>query len=160
MNAPGGVRRAGSRDLEAATALWLKLGEHHAAIDPAFAQRRDPVAHEAALEIARTLLADPDAALFLWDEEGRSLGLCVVRMGRAPEVAVERERAEISDLWVEPAARRAGVGRTLVEAALDWIRERDVPRVTVRVLRANQDGQAFWRALGWGDFLDVLQRRL
>lgn len=160
MSPAGRLRRAGPHDLEAATELWLRLGDHHAAMDPAFAQRHDPGGHEAALEIGRRLLADRDAALFLWDEGGRPLGLCVVRVAHAPEVAVERERAEISDLWVEPAARRTGVGRALAEAAIDWIRGRGVPRVTVRVLGANAEAQAFWRALGWGDFLDVLQRRL
>ncbi len=159
MSPAGRVRRAGRRDLEAATRLWLRLGEHHAALDPAFAQRGDEAAWEAALEIAGRLLADPDAALFVWEEEGLR-GLCVVRVARAPVVAVEHERAEISDLWVEPGTRRRGAGRALVEAALAWIRERGVPRVTVRVIRRNEEGQAFWRALGWADFLDVLERRL
>jgi hypothetical protein len=33
-------------------------------------------------------------------------------------------------------------------------------RVEVRVAARNAEGQAFWRALGFGDFVDVLDRRL
>ena len=42
----------------------------------------------------------------------------------------------------------------------DWLRERGVPRVEVRVAVRNAAGQAFWRALGYDDLVDVLQRSL
>jgi hypothetical protein len=35
-----------------------------------------------------------------------------------------------------------------------------VGRVEVRVAARNSEGQAFWRALGFHDLMDVLQRRL
>jgi hypothetical protein len=35
-----------------------------------------------------------------------------------------------------------------------------VPRVEVRVAVRNAEGQAFWRALGYDDLVDVLQRPL
>ena len=34
------------------------------------------------------------------------------------------------------------------------------PRVGVRVAARNADAQAFWRGQGFGDFVDVLDRRL
>jgi len=156
-----GIRRAGPRDLEVVTGLWLTLGQHHAALDPAFGVRNDDQGRAEAREIVRRLLRDPDAALLLQeDEDGRARGLAIVRAARAPGVALEDERAEISDLWVDPDARRRGIGRALAEASLAWVRQRGVERVTVRVAVANAEGQAFWRALGFADLLDVLQRRL
>jgi hypothetical protein len=35
-----------------------------------------------------------------------------------------------------------------------------VPRVEVRVAARNRVGQAFWRGLGFEDFVDVLDRQL
>jgi hypothetical protein len=35
-----------------------------------------------------------------------------------------------------------------------------VRRLEVRVVAGNAEGQGFWRALGYQDFVDVLQRRL
>jgi ribosomal protein S18 acetylase RimI-like enzyme len=157
----GRIRRAGPRDLEVVTGLWLTLGEHHAVLDPAFGVRRDERGEAEAREIVRRLLRDPDAALLLREQgAGRALGLAIVRIARAPGVALEDERAEISDLWVDPAERRRGIGRALVDASLAWLRERGVGRVSVRVAVANAEGQAFWRALGFADLLDVLQLRL
>jgi hypothetical protein len=34
-----------------------------------------------------------------------------------------------------------------------------VERTTVRVASGNAEAQAFWRGLGYTDFMDVLQRR-
>jgi ribosomal protein S18 acetylase RimI-like enzyme len=152
------VRRAGAGDLDPLASLWTALGEHHAELDPAFALRPD-----AAPEIRRLLLAqlrDPEAAFFLWEEGGRALGFAQVRVDAAPPILVETRRAEIVDLAVRADARRRGIGSALLAAALDWVRDRDVERVEVRVAAANAAGQGFWRARGFGDWMDVLHRRL
>jgi GNAT superfamily N-acetyltransferase len=52
------------------------------------------------------------------------------------------------------------VGRVLVERALRWAGERGVERCEVRVATRNREGQGFWRSLGFGDLMDVLQRPL
>jgi ribosomal protein S18 acetylase RimI-like enzyme len=140
------------------TALWLAIGDHHAGLGPAFAMRAG--AESEARELLRALLRDPDTAAFLYEEAGRALGLCIARVDQAPPIAVETERGEITDLGVDPAVRRRGIGRALVEAALAWIGGRGVRRLEVRVAVRNPEGQAFWRALGFGDLVDVLERRL
>jgi len=61
---------------------------------------------------------------------------------------------------VRPAARRRGIGRALAVAATDWVRGCGVQRIEVQVASRNVEGQAFWRALGYGDLMDVLHRRL
>ena len=57
-------------------------------------------------------------------------------------------------------ARRRGIGSALARAALAWVRERGVARVEVRVAARNPEGQGFWRAQGFSDWMDVLERRL
>ena len=79
---------------------------------------------------------------------------------RAPPIHAEVCRGEISDLFVVEALRRGGIGRALAEAAIDWAREHGAERIEVRVASDNQRGQAFWRASGFGAFMDVLHRRL
>ena len=105
-------------------------------------------------------LRDADTVVWLAEVDGTPVGFCSVRIDVAPPIHEEVERAEITDLWVAPAQRRQGLGRELVGAALAWARERNVSRVEVRVATSNPEGQAFWRALGFGDFVDVLHRRL
>jgi GNAT superfamily N-acetyltransferase len=146
------------RDLDCVAALWTALTEHHAARDPVFALRPD-----AAAEIRRFLdatLRDPNAAVFVCDSATGLAGFCAVRVDRAPAILVEANRAEITDLLVRDGDRRRGVGRVLVERALRWAGERGVERCEVRVATRNREGQGFWRSLGFGDLMDVLQRPL
>ena len=139
-------------------ALWIALTEHHASDEPLFALRPD-----AGAEIHRLLaetLRDPDAAIFVCERDDVLLGFCTVRVDRAPPIQVEVQRAEITDLMVLASERRRGVGRALVERALGWVKERGVERCEIRVASRNSEGQHFWRSVGFGDLMDVLQRRL
>jgi GNAT superfamily N-acetyltransferase len=152
------VRRAGPRDAERVAALWTELAEYHARLDP-----REKLRAGADGEIRRLIaaeLADADAVALLYERDGQALGLCMARIDRAPPIRRETVRAEIGELFVREEARGAGVGRALADAAFSWARGRGVERVVVRVVEGNTDGRAFWRALGFGALMDVLERRL
>ena len=152
------MRRAVARDLDRVAALWSAITEHHADLDPLFTLRPSAGAEIDALLAAQ--FADPDAAVFVWEDGSDLPGFCIVRIDRAPPILAETERAEITDLGVRPSARRRGIGRALAVAATDWVRGCGVQRIEVQVASSNAEGQAFWRALGYGDLMDVLHRRL
>lgn len=152
------VRRAGADDLDALVALWIEVTAHHASLDPLFTLRAD--ARPEIERLIRSQLRDPEAAIFVVDSEAGPTGFCCVRVDRAPPILEETQRSEITDLGVRPDARRLGLGRALAGAALDWAAVRGTERVEVRVASRNAEGQAFWRALGFDDLMDVLQRRL
>jgi GNAT superfamily N-acetyltransferase len=152
------MRRAAARDLDALALLYRALLEHHAALDPAFALHAG-VEARLAPALAR-VLRDEDAAVFVWEEAGRIEGFCAVRIERGAGLLAEAARTEITELGVRPGRRRRGLGRELVHAACEWAAARAAARVEVRVAARNREGQAFWRALGYEAFVDVLQRRL
>jgi GNAT superfamily N-acetyltransferase len=151
----GNVRPAGHRDVEQLRLLWRALAAHHAAADPEYPLV--PGSEARWVKHARGLIDDPDARLWVYDEAGRGLGFCTAEIRRAGDGP---GCAAIEDLFVREESRRSGAGRALVAATFAWLRERGIVRVEVRVASANVEGQAFWRALGFGDFVDVLQRRL
>lgn len=155
---PAPLRAAQRGDLPAIAALWVTLLEAHAALDPVFALRAD-AASALEIEVARAF-ADADTALFVADAGGRVAGFCAAHFERSPALAREACRAEITELVVESASRRRGIGRALADAALAWARDRGAARVEVRVAARNEAGQAFWRGIGFGAFVDVLDRRL
>jgi ribosomal protein S18 acetylase RimI-like enzyme len=155
---PGHVRSARMQDLDRVAALWTAITEHHAGLDPLFTMRRD--AGSELRELLGALLRDPDAEILVYDEDGDLPGMCIVRIDRAPPILEEVERAEITDLGVRESLRRRGIGRALVAEALRFVRASGVRRVEVQVARGNAEGQAFWRAAGFGDFMDVLHKRL
>ena len=148
----------GRRDIDCVGALWAAVAEHHGRLDPLFTPRPDADAEISNLLAAQ--LRDRDVAIFVWDAGAGPEGFCTVRVDRAPPILAEVERAEITDLGVREGLRRRGIGRALVDAATDWIAARGVTRVEVRVAAGNREGQAFWRALGFGDLMDVLHRQL
>ncbi len=154
----GSVRRAVVRDLDRVAALWSAITDHHTHLDPLFTLRPSAGAEIDALLAAQ--FADPDAEVFVWEDGSDLPGFCIVRIDRAPPILAETERAEITDLGVRPSARRRGIGRALAVAATDWVRGSGVQRIEVQVASRNAEGQAFWRALGYGDLMDVLHRRL
>lgn len=152
------VRRAERGDVAAIATLWRALLETHAAIDPAFAPRADAAAGLA--DAVRRSLDDSGAALWVAEWTGACVGFCSARVERAPRAAHEPCRVAIDEIVVAASQRRSGLGRALAQAALAWAKERGAERVEVRVAAGNATGQAFWRALGFGDFVDVLHRRL
>jgi len=156
--AAAGVRRAGMRDLDRVAALWTAITHHHAPLDPAFRMRSD--ADAALRDLLRTLARDEDAAIFVYDEDGDLPGMCIVRIDHQPPIMCEVERAEITDLGVRSDARRRGIATALVDEALSWLHDCGVARVEVQVASENAEGQAFWRARGFGDLMDVLHKRL
>jgi GNAT superfamily N-acetyltransferase len=154
----GGIRRASVRDLDQLTALWRAINAHHSHLDPLFTERSD--AADEVRELLRAQVGDVDTATFVSERGGALIGFCSVRIDRAPPILVEVERAQVTDLYVVDSLRRQGIARALVAAALEWVRARRVERIEVRVVSGNAEGQAFWRALGFKDLLDVLHRRL
>jgi len=155
---PSSVRNARESDLERLTKLWTEIADHHAALDSLFRLRPD--AGPAIARVLASQLADPDAAIFVWEDDRGVRGFCSVRIDRAPPILEETRRAEICDLGVDREARRRGIGKELVRAAVAWVREQHVARIEVRVATGNREGQSFWRAVGFGDLLHVLQKRL
>jgi len=160
--APARIRPGTPADFAQIVRHWSAITRHHEPIDPLFRQRED--AEPWIRDLVGQMLRDPDTAVFVAEfeegEPGCLAGICVVRIDRAPPILEETVRAEVTDLGVAPELRRRGIGRSLAEAALAWVRERGVGRVEVRVAAGNPEGQAFWRALGFGELFHVLHRRL
>jgi len=151
------VRPAAQRELERVAALWTLLLAHHAET-PSLAPAPRP---EAALRAhVEALAASGDGALLVAERDGALAGFAALRALRRPPLFAQTERGEIEALYVRREARRRGVGRDLVQASLRWMAARGLRRAAIQVAADNAEGQAFWRALGFADAMDVLERPL
>jgi ribosomal protein S18 acetylase RimI-like enzyme len=77
---------------------------------------------------------------------------CVVRDGRMVAFAISGRAGTsgyVQRLAVDPGARRDGLGRRLVDDALQWMRRRDVARVLVNTADDNEAALALYRSLGF-----------
>jgi aminoglycoside 6'-N-acetyltransferase I len=98
----------------------------------------------------REMLTDPYHWAALIHEHGQAIGVVTV----TTMLYVEWGRlGEIGDLYVLPAARRRGLAKRLVGAALDWCRAHGCSAVSVVVTENGEirDGLGeFYKRLGFG----------
>lgn len=55
----------------------------------------------------------------------------------------------LNDLFVSPQARRAGVARSLLDAAAGFARQQGAAYITLETMRDNAAARALYRAAGW-----------
>ncbi|MHC2333866.1 GNAT family N-acetyltransferase [Bradyrhizobium sp. USDA 4454] len=63
----------------------------------------------------------------------------------------QRHKGELVSMYVRPAARRGGVGRLLVEAALELAAE-TVERVLIAVVKGNEQAHRLYRSAGFVEY--------
>ncbi len=56
---------------------------------------------------------------------------------------------ELVSMWVNPTARRLGVGRALVAAIIDWARETEAREVALGVMKGNAPAERLYAAMGF-----------
>lgn len=58
-------------------------------------------------------------------------------------------RAQLVSMWVDPAHRRAGVGKALIDAVVEWNSARGVAELALMVTDVNVAAIAFYERLGF-----------
>ena len=134
--------------------MWTLLQEHNAAYDPRLA----PVADAADwfLDFLRGELGNDSAALFVAEEDGQIVGYVFGQILRRPTLA-NGDCGYVADLFVDNDWRGQGVGRRLFHILRDWFHARDLVAIELQIVRANPASQAFWRKMGFADFLRTLR---
>jgi ribosomal protein S18 acetylase RimI-like enzyme len=153
------VRAAQPSDLPRISELAAELVRQHHALDAARFLLVEPIAEgyrrfftgELRREGALILVAEDEAA-----ELGPSGPAGPVILGYAYATLEPRNwndlldaAGKLNDLFVDPAARRRGIGRALALAALAQLGARGAPRVVLMTAWRNPDAHAFFEGLGF-----------
>jgi len=94
------------------------------------------------------IMAGDDGEYLLGAADGRvPAGVCQLRFRWS--VWKSAEDCWLEDLFVREVARRSGLGRALVEAALDRARERGCKRIELDVNEGNAAARALYEACGF-----------
>ena len=115
--------------------------------------RPEPDAAEI-LASVRRLIEDPDTEYLLAGDPPEAV--CQLRYRHS--VWTASDDCELEDLYVREAARGSGLGRLLVEAALERARARGCGRILLDTGEANEPALALYRSFGF-DGAEVKLRR-
>jgi ribosomal protein S18 acetylase RimI-like enzyme len=97
--------------------------------------------------------------LLVAEDEGRLVGFLFAEVESASPTSPEPPPAWIHEIWVEPDARRRGLGARLLAEAEAFFAARGVARLSVRVESANAAGLEFWQRRGFGERARILERK-
>jgi ribosomal protein S18 acetylase RimI-like enzyme len=86
----------------------------------------------------------PSACRFLAYEGDKPRGI----VGVAPDDD-DPNCAQLISMWVDPAARRSGLGRALVDTVIDWCRSGGIAELRLWVTESNVAAASLYRACGF-----------
>jgi diamine N-acetyltransferase len=120
----------------------------------AFHHKQDPTQFRApdAMEHGRYLeerFQDPDAAVFVAEDQGELAGIAVTVIREAPPFLNPSRFVLLENLAVATKFRRTGIGRKLVDAAVLWTRARDMQELDLNVYEFNHSAIRFYEAIGF-----------
>ena len=110
------------------------------------------------VDYIRSLLEDANTALFVADPGEQLAGFVhvYVRDTEPIPIRVQRRYAVIDDVGVRPEFQHRGIGRALMNKALDWALSRGAESVELSVYEFNHEAMAFYDKLGF----QTLSRRM
>jgi GNAT superfamily N-acetyltransferase len=140
------IRVAGPQDLDAIARLALVEIQHRSAA-PMFAPRYD--AGTAALATNHEALRDAGAVHMIAAAGGRDAGLLTIELTSPVPRLCQDGQPYIGPTATLPDARRQGIGRALVRAALAWAHAHGYHWVSVDYATANPLSRPFWQDVGF-----------
>lgn len=146
------VRTAGPADLATVQELWRAF-ESEVPEPP----HVDPDPERELAEIEEIVAGE--VALVAEDDDGRTLGMALAR-------GMGSRRGRLTDLYVVPEARNAGVATALLSEVIARLRERGLAWVDLEVVASNAGARAVYERWGFSEdtitlvaSLDVLEQR-
>jgi ribosomal protein S18 acetylase RimI-like enzyme len=157
---PAEIREATPDDLPACARLGAKLAREHHALDPErFFAPEEPLEAGYAWWLGKER-ANPRAVVLAAARRGRVVGYAYGRI-EPRDWNTLRERCGVGvDLWVEPGARRSGVGSALLEALVAALAARGAPRVVLNVAARNGKAARLFVARGFRETMVELTREV
>lgn len=91
-------------------------------------------------DLLKVFLAAPDSLCLIGDENGVAAGFLLIR--------IAADESEILTLAVDPLARRKGIARVLLAAAIGGLKERGIKHLFLEVDEENTAALALYRGFG------------
>jgi GNAT superfamily N-acetyltransferase len=94
-------------------------------------------------------LDDPESTVQVAERDGQLMGYVFAALEPMSWKELRAACGFIHDVYVDESARRSGVGRRLVEAAIDWLGRHGAPRVVLGSAAKNAAAQRLFTSMGF-----------
>jgi ribosomal protein S18 acetylase RimI-like enzyme len=105
-------------------------------------------------------IEDADSLVLVAEHEGRVIGYVYAGIEPLSWKELRDQAGFIHDLVVDPNDRHAGAGSRLLEAAVEWMRGRGMPRVMLWTAEQNEGGQRLFARSGFRRTMIEMTREL
>jgi ribosomal protein S18 acetylase RimI-like enzyme len=143
------IRPAEPADIHAIGRLGAILVRLHHDFDPARFIAAGPATEERYASFLGTQLAQPDVVMLVAERAGERLGYSYAGIEGVDYMALRGPAGVIYDIVVDPAYRRQGVGRLLLDTTLRELRGRGAPRVVLSTAERNEAAQRLFASRGF-----------
>jgi len=143
------IRRATKADLPALGRLGAMLVQTHHDFDRDRFMAPRPGADEGYAWFLGTQLDNPDAIILVAERDGEVLGYVYAGIEPLNWKELRDEAGFIHDIVVEQKGRRTGLAVALIRHAVDWLRDRGMPRAILWTADQNSAAQQLFTRMGF-----------
>lgn len=154
------IRKAEPRDLTSLGRLGAMLMRAHFAFDPRRFLTPGEGAERGYASFLGSVLDSADGIVFVADENGAVTGYVYAALEPLSWKELRGPSGFIHDVAVSEEARRAGVGRELMQVAIAWLRERGAPRVILWTAAPNDAAKKMFQSLGFRETMAEMTMEL
>lgn len=154
------IRKAERRDLQSLGRLGAMLMRTHYAFDRQRFLAPGKGTESGYASFLGSVLESDDDCVFVAEKEGAIVGYVFAALEPLSWKELRGPAGFIHDVAVADEARRTGIGTKLLQAAIDWLRDRAAPRVLLWTAAPNKGAHALFRRLGFRETMIEMTKEL
>jgi len=146
------IKRLDTKELDLIQPLWEKLNQLHFDLSPDFKNRYK----EMSWEKRKTKLTDKSEELMIdivLDDKDSLIGYCISSIDKTNHKA-----GEIESVYIEESHRNAGLGKQLINNAIEWLSIKGTTVQKLAVGIGNEKVLNFYRQFNFYPLQLILQR--
>jgi ribosomal protein S18 acetylase RimI-like enzyme len=149
LSAAINIRPATAADLPAIGRLGALLVRTHHDFDPKRFLAATSQTEHAYGSFLGTQLDDPNIIILVADRDGEVIGYTYAGVEGNDYMSLRGPAGVVYDIVVDPAYRKQGVGRMLLDATLEELKARGAPRVVLSTAEKNAPAQRLFDRAGF-----------
>ena len=160
MTAAVNIRPATPADLTAVGRLGALLVRTHHDFDPERFMAATSWTEKSYGSFLGTQLDEPNIVILVAERDGEVIGYTYAGVEGNDYMSLRGPAGVVYDLVVDPAHRRQGVGRMLLDATLEVLKARGAPRVVLSTAERNGPAQHLFDRAGFRRTMIEMTREL